>query len=254
VRGAAALSIPLCLLCLSSLLPPFSAPATATQDPKPGASAPSPAADARAFVFERLNREYANEVTEAEPMEQGGLRVQLTSPDNRVRLIHHELQLTPLTDGTHRAQLEVVVQGEGQVEAEVSVAGATSRLSDQVKVPRQTHSFEGRVAIERREAGYAFTALELPDNVTVWFESRLADRFLQTCRLMGALLPLDCNALEALLSRVVLPLPPPGSSFLLPFSELTEENRRELDGYLGLPAITGTSGRIEPPTPGAPTG
>lgn len=218
----------LCCLLVLGALPGLAAPAQPAQE---GGAGPT-----RSFVFERLNREYANEVTEAEPMEQGGLRVHLTSPDNRVRLIRHELRLTPLPDGTHEAVLEVEIEGGGQVNAEVSVGGAASQLSDEVTVPRQSKTFEGRVAIERRATGYVFTALELPESVTVTFESQLAGRFLQTCKLMGALLPLDCNALEALLSRVVLPLPDPGGAYLLALEELTEQDRKALDGYLGLPS------------------
>lgn len=187
-----------------------------------------------AFTFDKLNREYANEVTEAQPMEQGGIRLVLTSPQNRVRLTRHELRLSPLADGTHRAVLDVEFEGGGQVEAEISIAGAASRVADEVTVPLQSKTFEGRVIIRRTEAGYVFTALELPENVTVAIESQLAGRFLQTCRLMRAVLPLDCNALDTLLSQVVLPLPEPGQSFLLPTTELTDQNRRALDGYLGL--------------------
>jgi len=191
-------------------------------------------ATGRTFTFDRLNREYANEVTEAQPMEQGGIRLQLTSPHNRVRLTRHELRLAPLPDGSHRAVLEVEFEGDGQVEAEISIAGVASRLTDRVAVPLQSKTLEGRVAIERTDAGYVFTALELPERVTVVIESQLAGRFLQTCKLMGALLPLDCNALGALLSHVVLPMPEPGGAFLLPAAELTDENRRSLNGYLGL--------------------
>lgn len=191
-------------------------------------------AGARTFTFDKLNREYTNEVTEAQPMKQGGIRLVLTSPQNKVRLIHHELRLAPLADGTHQASLDVEFEGGGQVEAEVSIGGAASQLTDEVTVPLQAKTFEGRVAIQRTEAGYVFTALELPERITVAIESQLAGRFLQTCRLMRAMLPLDCNALDTLLSQVVLPLPEAGQSFLLPTAELTEENRRALDRYLGL--------------------
>jgi hypothetical protein len=186
----------------------------------------------RSFVFERLNREYRNEVTRPAPREQGGFRLRLTSPQNRVRLTRHELFLTPLPDGSHRAALTVEFEGAGQVEAEISIAGAVSRIEDQVTVPLQSRTLEGRVRIERVPQGFLFTALELPERVTVTIESGLAGRFLQTCNLLQVLVPLDCNALGSLLSRVVFPLPDPGGSYLLPNEELTPQDRAGLEDYL----------------------
>lgn len=196
--------------------------------PAAGASEPAP----RSFVFERLNREYENEVVQPAPREEGSVRLQLTSPQNRVRLTEHELRLTPLPDGSHLAALTVEFEGAAEVEAEVSIAGAASRLEDRVTVPLQSRTLHGRVTIERVAGGYVFTALELPERVTVTIESGLADRFLQTCNLLRALLPLECGVLGSLLSRVVLPLPDPGGSYLLPDEELTDGDRAALDAYL----------------------
>ena len=203
-------------------------PTAEAEGEEPGVVLPA----ARTFVFERLNREYENEVVQPVPREQGGIRLLLTSPQNRVRLVGHELRLTPLPDGSHRAALTVEFEGGAEVEAEISVAGAASRIEDRVTVPLQSRTFDGRVTIERVAGGYVFTALELPERVTVTIESRLADRFLQTCNLLRVLVPLECNALGALLSRVVLPLPDPGGAYLLPDRELTDKDRAALDGYL----------------------
>lgn len=206
-------------------------PAAGASEPEaraPEASEPVP----RSFVFERLNREYENEVVQPAPREEGSVRLQLTSPQNRVRLTEHELRLTPLPDGSHLAALTVEFEGGAEVEAEISVAGAASRLEDRVTVPLQSKTLHGRVTIERVAAGYVFTALELPERVTVTIESGLADRFLQTCNLLRALVPLECGVLGSLVSRVVLPLPDPGGSYLLPDEELTDEDRAALDAYL----------------------
>lgn len=196
--------------------------------PPAGASEPAP----RSFVFERLNREYENEVVQPAPREEGSVRLQLTSPQNRVRLTKHELRLTPLPDGSHLAALTVEFEGAADVEAEISIAGAASRLEDRVTVPLQSRTLDGRVTIDRVAGGYVFTALELPERVTVTIESGLADRFLQTCNLLRALLPLECGVLGSLLSRVILPLPDPGGSYLLPDEELTDGDRAALDVYL----------------------
>lgn len=208
-------------------------PVTGSHAAEPEAGAAGAGAPAsRTFVFERLNRDYENEVVQPAPREQGNLRLQLTSPQNRVRLVEHELLLTPLPDGSHRAALTVEFEGAAEVEAEISVAGAASRIEDRVTVPLQRRSLDGRVVLERVAGGYLFTALELPERVTVVIESRLAGRFLQTCNLLRALVPLECDALGSLLSQVVLPLPDPGGSYLLPDRELTVEDRAALDEYL----------------------
>lgn len=186
----------------------------------------------RSFVFERLNREYTNEVARPAPSEQGGFRLELSSPRNRVRMTEHELRLTPLPDGSHRAVLTVEFEGGGRVDAVISVAGTANRIEDRVTVPLQRKTLEGRVRIDRLPEGYLFTALELPERVTVSIESRLAGRFLQTCNLLRALVPLECAALGTLVSRVDFPLPDPGGSYLLSNGELTDEDRAGLDAYL----------------------
>lgn len=187
---------------------------------------------ARSFSFERLNREYTNEVTETEPVEHGGIRIHLLSPQNRVRITQHQLRLTRRPDATYRAQLELEFEGGGQVEADLSIGDATTHLADRVTVPLQHRTFEGIVTVKTTPNGYVFTALELPDQVTVRIESQLAGSVVRTCRVMGMLVPLDCGAVGALLSRVVLPLPDPGSPYFLPFEELTDRERQELDAYL----------------------
>lgn len=214
-------------ILLAGLWGAFHVPAVEAQS----AVSAEPAA-ARSFVFERLNREYTNEVAQPAPREQGSFRLELSSPRNRVRMTEHELRLTPLPDGSHRVVLTVEFEGSGRVDAVISVAGTANRIEDRVTVPLQRKTLEGRVRIDRVSEGYRFTALELPERVTVSVESGLAGRFLQTCHLLRALVPLECAALGSLVSRVVFPLPDPGGSYLLSNGELTDEDRAGLDAYL----------------------
>lgn len=187
------------------------------------------------LTFEGLNHEYHNGAAEMAPVQQGPMVIRLSSPGSAVTLHRHRLTLTPLPDGSHRAWLELEISGHGTVVADLYVSGLASRQEDELTVPAQDHSLEGRVAVARSGDGYRFTALELPATFEVRFESQLAGRLLGTCRALAAvpLMPLDCDALERRLSTAVLPLPPPGESFLLPDALLAEAERSALDRYLG---------------------
>lgn len=184
------------------------------------------------FVFERINRTYENEVTEAAPVEQGGITLHLTSPENRVTVEEHSLHLVPREDGTHDATLRVRFHGSGSLEGEIRMGESASPLRDELTVPPQEHTFEGRVSLDRVGEGYLVTAHELPERAVVEIESRLAERLVKSCRLMQVLVPLNCGVLDALTSRAVLPLPGPGATYLLADAELSEEDRRQLDRYL----------------------
>lgn len=189
------------------------------------------------FHFAGLDRPYRDESPELAPIQQGPLTIRLRSPSNTVILHRHELALTPLADGTHRARLEVELSGQGTLVADVDLSGTGSRLEDELVIPRQSKVFEGRVEISRAPGGYVFTALELPETVEVDFESRLAKTVLGTCRAMALvpLISLNCAPLEKRLSTAVIPLPPPGQRFLLADAVLSDEDRGALDRYLGNP-------------------
>lgn len=187
----------------------------------------------QSFTFRQLNREWTNEVTEAAPVTQGGVTIHLTSPENRVRLHRHELRLTPLPDGSHGLHLSATFDGEGEVRARLEVGGGGSELEDQVTVPLQDTEIEGRVQIRATPDGYLFTTVELPPRAAVEIESRLAGRFTKLCNaLAGPFLPMNCQALEAGLSRVVFPLPTPGETYLLPRDLLTTDEQATFEDYL----------------------
>lgn len=202
---------------------------------------PATAAPAEeSFHFERLDGVYSNPDPPLAPIEQGSLTVALRSPANRVQLFRHELRLRPLGDGTHGAWLEAEIGGRGDLEADLSIAGATTtRLTDEVEIPRQVLRVFGQIRLDRVEDGYLVTAVELQPRVRLDIRSRLAGSLSGTCRSFTRLLPLgiECGSLEQALATAAVPLPKPGETFLLPDRLLTDEDRRRLDAYLvDLPA------------------
>ncbi len=208
----------------------------AATDPATGweGVAPPPPETRQLVEFERFNGLYSNPNPELEPVRQGPITIQLRSPENSVELFRHRLALTPLGDGTHRAQLVVDFQGEGKLEADISLAGAVTRLTDEVHLPRQQLEVIGRIRLERVAVGYRVFAVELPASVQVAIDSRLGGSLMTTCRSLTRFLPLvGCNDLEGALHRATVPLPPPGTELFLSDDLLTPENRAALDGLLG---------------------
>ncbi len=218
--------------------------ALAAVPPSPGSAAPAavPAPSAAAsFTFASCNRTYQQLGSELAPVTQGGVTIQVRSPENRLDLLSHRLDLAPLADGTHRATFTAEFAGSGELVADVGLGGAVSRLADSVTVPRQERVVDGRVRLGRGEQGYELTPLELPDAVDVRIESQLAGRFAALCDSL-TLVPgvvLDCGLLRAGLSRARVPMPEVGETYLLPEECLDDRLRRRLDAYLGLPAAAG---------------
>lgn len=182
--------------------------------------------------FRRLDRTYEAIVDQLAPIELGPAKVSLRSPQHSLRVLSHLARLTPDGDG-HRVALEVSFEGSGRVEADVVMGAVASQLADDLVIPRQTLRLEGRVGIARGEGGYVVTALELPATTSVRIQSRLAGRLVGLCRPMAlVLVSLDCGALEQALSVVSVPLPEPGTAYLLPDIEIEADERARFDAYL----------------------
>jgi hypothetical protein len=194
-----------------------------------------PPAEARAVLeFERVNGLYSNPDPELEPVQQGPITVQLRSPENSVELFRHRLALVPMPQGRWRAQLAVEFEGEGKLEADVSLAGMTTLLKDEVRLPRQQLVVTGTILMERVDQGYRVLALELPPNIEVALESRLATNVVVACRNLTRFLPLvGCTGLKDALRRATVPLPPAGTELFLPDSLLTDPDRATLNHLLG---------------------
>jgi hypothetical protein len=193
--------------------------------------AAEPGAD---LSFERFNGSYSRPGVTMPPRAMGLLTVRLASPTNTLVLRSNRLRLTPLGDGSHRAEGTAEFLGEGWLVADLEMGGAPARLEDEVVIPPQTRTVVGRVRVAHGEQGFELTPVELPATVEVAIRSRLADRVVGLCDQMS-LLPftsLDCGGIEGLLSTAAVPLPAAGDTYLLPADKLTDADRRALADYL----------------------
>ncbi len=182
-----------------------------------------------------LERTWRDTVGEVAPFRQGELTVALSSPSQYVTLREVELTLEPdLRDGGHRVSGRVQFLGRGQLVADLAMAGAATRLEDEVTVPLQTLSVVGRALFRVEPEGFVVTPLELPEAVEVEVRSGLAERLVGLCQGMTllALGAIDCDRLETDLARVRVPLPPVGEPFLIPAEDLAPEEIAALSAYL----------------------
>lgn len=190
--------------------------------------------DRRVFAFDRLNRGYEMDGSDIAPIRQGPVTIHLESPRNSLVLRDHSVALTPRGDGTFDTSIVLDFLGSGDLIADmVTDAGTSSRLDDLVIVPRQAVRLDGRVRFARVPGGWDVTALALPKKVEIGIQSRLVGNLVTMCGTMGVFLGLDCEALDASLSRVDVPLPEAGSVFFLPEGELTEGEVGALERFLG---------------------
>ena len=182
--------------------------------------------------FERLNQVYEGSTTTIAPVLQGLFSFRLTSPRWELELRDHQLRLEPQPDGTHRFAGSGEFLGEAVLEAGLEMGGLPGgTLEDLVTVPLQSRSLEGRVEIEPSDEGYWITTLELPPYLEIEVVSRLGSQLVSWCE-QATFLPLSCEGLEGAFSSVQIPLPKPGSRYLLEASELRPEEREIIDGYL----------------------
>jgi hypothetical protein len=191
------------------------------------------AASAAEFEFARLNRTYSQFVDQLEPVVLGPVEVLLRSPRHQLQLSRHHAWLEPATDGTHKIRLEIEISGSGTIDAVLKAAGLEGKLEDELVLPHQTLRLDGRIRLARSPAGYQIALVEAPESVQVQIQSQLAGRLVPVCRQMAlVLVNFDCAALEQALSLIQVPLPAPGTEFLLPIEEITPAEAKVLDGYL----------------------
>jgi hypothetical protein len=189
---------------------------------------------ARSIEFPRLNQTYTNLAPEIAPFSSGGLNVRLRSPANSVTVRSHRLELDPLPDGTVRFVVTASVLGKAQLVAELDAGGIPAELADEVLLPIQDVEVTGRAEVRRTADGYEVLPRELPSHVTLAVQSRLGGQLVTWCDLSSILLPgLECGGLDQALSRLSLPLPPPGETYFLEASRLLPEEQATLDAALG---------------------
>ncbi len=202
------------------------------------AAAPSAAVGTTApgqLRFERFNRSYTDITPEIDPVSQGPLTIRLSAPRSNMVVRNHLLRLEPGAGGSHSAELRVEFQGKGWLVADVDVAGMASRLQDEVVVPPQALNVQGRVRITRDPNAYVITPEQLPKRVRVKIQSGIATDVVGACRGVAVLAGIDCGGVQEALSTAVVPLPPPGESYLLEDAELTAAERKQLESYLAGP-------------------
>jgi len=185
------------------------------------------------FTFPLFNDTYQENGAVLAPVTRNGMTVRLSSPENRLTLRTHRVTLTPLSDGTHRAEFVADFAGRGRVVAHVSMgSGPPTRLEDEVVVPPQTKTVEGRVLLARGAGGYEITPVELPERVPIAIETQLGGSFAALCESLALMIQLDCTGVRGMLSTAQVPLPGPGETYLLLDERLTAEDRAKLDAYL----------------------
>ncbi len=186
------------------------------------------------FRFERFNRSYAESVPRISPVEQGPLSIQLSAPRNSLVLRNHLLRLEPGSGGSHAAELRVEFQGKGWLVADVDVAGfAGTRLQDEVIIPPQAATLEGRVRVTREPGAYVVTTEQLPKQIRVKIQSNVGNQIVAFCDRIPTLLgDLDCDRLDQAFSSAAVPLPKAGESYLLEDADLTPQERQQLETYL----------------------
>jgi hypothetical protein len=186
------------------------------------------------FKFERFNRSYPEVVPEIAPIVQGPLKIQLSAPKSNLTLKSHFLRLEPGPGGSHTAELRVEFLGKGWLVADVDVAGFTgTRLQDEVLVPPQAATLEGRVKVTREPGAYVVTTEQLPKQIRVKIQSGVGTQIVSFCDRVPTLIgDLDCARLDQALSSAVVPLPPAGESYLLEDADLTPQERQQFESYL----------------------
>ena len=191
------------------------------------------------FEFGSLNRSYEQLAPEIAPFEQGGVTVRLASPRHRLDLRSNRVVLRAAGDGAYDLALQLEFEGGGSLVADLDVGGVPSRLEDELTIPRQRRSVVARVLLRRSPEGYLVTPVELPETFEVEIESRVASQLVGVCRSLSVLgLGLvDCAGLDRGLSRLLIPMPEPGETYLFEAERLSEAERRQLDAFLARAAV-----------------
>ncbi len=197
------------------------------------ASAPAQENGARTFSFERLNRVYEQLIDDLSVIRIGPAEVALRSPEHALTVVRHEATLVPGDDGAFETELELEIEGDGRISADVVIGSLESQLTQELVVPRQTLRLEGEIAIRRDEEGYRIRTERMPATTQVRIESELATQLFTVCRQMAlVLVSLDCEAIERAVTLIAVPLPEAGAEYLIALADTTPEERRELDRFL----------------------
>lgn len=191
--------------------------------------------------FEKLNGTYSDFVGELAPIGDAGLSVTLQSPHQTLTLRDHRVRLTPLSrsaGGRFAGEVELDVQGKGELVADVTIGPIVRHLTDVVVVPPQTLRLAATVVIRRVSGGYEITPENLPPRIEVAVQSQTINQILALCDQASSLSlgAIDCSGLDGALTRPAVPIPGGTGGFLLDDDRLTDADRIWLDTLLGTPA------------------
>ncbi|MEO8196989.1 MAG: hypothetical protein ABI689_09730 [Thermoanaerobaculia bacterium] len=188
--------------------------------------------------FEKLNRTYSDFAGDLAPIGEDSFSVRLRSPRQAIILRDHRIRLTPIAGaaGSFAGELEIDVQGKGDLIADVTIGPMVRNLTDVVVVPPQTIRLAATVRIRRVADGYAVQPEKLPERVEVAVQSQTINQILALCDQAATLSlgAIDCSGLERSLTRPAVPIPGGGGAFLLGDENLTDADRAQLDAIIGV--------------------
>ncbi|MEM8994769.1 MAG: hypothetical protein AAGF23_08260 [Acidobacteriota bacterium] len=200
------------------------------------ASAPTAGADEVEIAI--MNGVYENLDAGLVPFRQGPVTLLIRSPEHQLQVHANRLILERRADGTLDAAFEADVEGWGQLIVDVQAAGSSTTFEDRVDVPRQWLRTRGEVGLERAEGGWNVTFHDyVHDAVGVQIKSAVSAQVVDTCRTLVSLgfAVIDCDGVQASLTRIQVPLPERGSTFLIRRELLREEEAELFDRFAAPP-------------------
>ena len=190
-----------------------------------------------------LNQTYRDLDPGLVPIQQGPLRIGVSSPEHRLQVFGNALAVRPVANEGWEAELRVDLEGDGRLLADVDVGGAVSQLVDDVTARRQWVVAQGEIRVLRAPEGFRIELVRAGTPPTVEIQSALGSQIVGACQGLAMLLGLDCDGLERGLSVVQIPMPDPGTAFLLPGTYLTAEERGFFEGLVSTGATSAEVGQ-----------
>lgn len=181
-----------------------------------------------------MNGVYENLDAGLVPFEQGPVTLSIRSPEHQLRVHGNRLILERNAAGLISAEFAADVEGWGQLIIDIRSAAGVSTFEDRVEVPRQWLKASGDVRLEPAGLGWTVTFVDyVHDVVGVQIRSQVTQQVVDACRTMVSLgfIVLDCDAVQAVLARVEVPLPERGSRFLIRRDLLSEAEARVFDRF-----------------------
>ena len=186
------------------------------------------------FEFDRYNDTYTGVATEFNSVQVGPVTVKLSSDEHDVTVMANRLEVGPAAEGLHRAEVWARFHGRGNLTGEILIGAIPARLEDRVTVVEQERAVEATIRIDPDPSGYLITLEELPATLEVQIESDLAKQLVDLCRSMSFLIAGEtaCDQLGKVMTHPDVPLPEPGTQFVVRYDLLTAAEREQVDGYL----------------------